>query len=39
MYLLDMANTKGHVSSINDGQWHPKENHLFITGSQDGTIR
>ena len=39
MYLLDMANTKGHVSSINDGQWHPKENNLFITGSQDGTIR
>lgn len=39
MYLLDMANTKGHVASVNDGQWHPKENNLFITGSQDGTIR
>ena len=39
MYLLDMANTKGHVASINDGQWHPKENHLFLTGSQDGTVR
>ena len=39
MYLLDMANTKGHVAGINDGKWHPKNYSLFITGSQDGTIR
>ena len=39
MYLLDMANTKGHVAGINDGKWHPKNDSLFITGSQDGTIR
>ena len=39
MYLLDMSNTKGHVAGINDGKWHPKNDSLFITGSQDGTIR
>ena len=33
MYLQDMANTKGHVASINDGKWHPKNDQLFITGS------
>ena len=39
MYIHDMANTKGHVSSINDGRWHPKEESTFATASQDGTVR
>jgi len=39
MYILDMANTRGHVASINDGRWHPQSEALFITASQDGTIR
>lgn len=39
MYILDMANTRGHVASINDGKWHPQSEALFITASQDGTIR
>lgn len=39
MYIMDMANTRGHVASINDGKWHPTSDHLFVTASQDGTIR
>lgn len=39
MYILDMANTRGHVAAINDGCWHPKSDSLFVTASQDGTIR
>ena len=33
MYILDMANTRGHVASINDGKWHPKNENLFVTAS------
>jgi len=39
MYILDMAHTKGHVAAINDGKWHPKSENLFVTASQDGTVR
>jgi WD40 repeat protein len=39
MYIVDMANTKGHVASINDGKWHPKEEAIFATSSNDGTVR
>lgn len=39
MYILDMANTKGHVASINDGKWHPTSEQFFVTASQDGTVR
>lgn len=39
MYILDMANTKGHVASINDGKWHPTSEQYFVTASQDGTVR
>lgn len=39
MYLHDMNNTRGHVSQICDGKWHPKSEELFATCSQDGTIR
>ena len=34
-----MANTKGHVASLTDGMWHPRENNIFITSSMDCSIR
>mmetsp|Transcript_8622 Transcript_8622/g.14581 ORF Transcript_8622/g.14581 Transcript_8622/m.14581 type:complete len:122 (-) Transcript_8622:1280-1645(-) len=39
MYISDMANTKGHVASITGGQFHPKDSDIFITSSQDGSVR
>lgn len=39
MYLHDMSNTKGHISQINCGKWHPKDENLFATAGNDGTIR
>lgn len=39
MYILDMNNTKGHVATINDGKWHPRDENKYMTGSNDGTIR
>lgn len=38
-YIVDMAKTKGHVGTLNDGCWHPKNKSLFMTCSIDGTIR
>lgn len=38
-YLSDMANTKGHVNSLNDGCWNPKDKGTFITCSLDSTVR
>jgi WD40 repeat protein len=39
MYIQDMSNTKGHVAAITDGCWHPRESHLFLTASLDGSLR
>lgn len=39
MYIQDMMNTKGHVASITGGQFHPKNQDLFITSSLDGSVR
>jgi hypothetical protein len=39
MYILDMANTRGHVAAINDGDWHPTSDNFFVTASVDGTVR
>ena len=39
MYIRDTFNTKGHVSSLTDGMWHPILKNKFLTGSIDGTIR
>lgn len=39
MYIRDMKNTKGHVTSCTGGQWHPSEKGCAITSSADGTIR
>mmetsp|Transcript_32825 Transcript_32825/g.37567 ORF Transcript_32825/g.37567 Transcript_32825/m.37567 type:complete len:771 (+) Transcript_32825:86-2398(+) len=39
MYIRDTFNTKGHVSSLTDGMWHPTLRNKFLTSSIDGTIR
>lgn len=39
MYIKDMNQTRGHVSMVYDGCFHPLEKHLFGSCSFDGTIR
>ncbi|CAL4143095.1 unnamed protein product, partial [Meganyctiphanes norvegica] len=39
MYINDMAKTKGHISSLTYGCWHPKDKTQFLTSSRDGTLR
>lgn len=39
MYLRDMKNTKGHVTSCTGGAWHPTDKGTGMTCSEDGTIR
>lgn len=39
MYIRDTFNTKGHVSSLTDGVWHPTHNNKFLTCSIDCTVR
>lgn len=39
MYLRDMHNTKGHVSEITTGTWHPTDRNLFVTAGTDSTLR
>ena len=39
MYIRDMKNTKGHVSGLCDGQWHPTDRYTAMTCSEDGTVR
>uniref|UniRef100_A0A2P2I4G1 WD repeat-containing protein 70-like n=1 Tax=Hirondellea gigas TaxID=1518452 RepID=A0A2P2I4G1_9CRUS len=39
MYLQDMRKTKGHISGITHGCWHPKHKEEFLTSSLDGTCR
>lgn len=38
-YLIDMLKTKGHVQMLADGCWNPKDKSIFITCSNDSTIR
>lgn len=38
-YLFDLAKTAGHVSIVNCGCWHPTNFDLYLTGSNDGTVR
>lgn len=38
-YLFDLARTAGHVSSVNSGCWHPRNGSLFMTCSNDSTVR
>ena len=39
MYLRDMNMTKGHVSEITTGTWHPTNWDLFVTAGTDSTLR
>ncbi|GMH33543.1 hypothetical protein BSKO_01377 [Bryopsis sp. KO-2023] len=39
MYIRDMRNTKGHVSGLCGGMWHPVDKETIMTCSDDGTIR
>ena len=39
MYLRDMHNTKGHISEITTGTWHPTDKNICITAGTDSTLR
>ncbi|KAF2205850.1 WD40 repeat-like protein [Delitschia confertaspora ATCC 74209] len=39
MYLRDMHNTKGHISEITSGAWHPTNRDVFVTAGTDSTVR
>jgi hypothetical protein len=39
MYLRDMHNTKGHISEITTGAWHPTDKNLCATAGTDSTLR
>ncbi|KAL8648383.1 MAG: hypothetical protein Q9210_005019 [Variospora velana] len=39
MYLRDMHNTKGHISEITTGTWHPTDRDLCVTAGTDSTLR
>ena len=39
MYLRDMHNTKGHISEITSGCWHPIDRNLLVTAGTDSTLR
>ena len=39
MYLRDMNMTKGHISEITTGTWHPHNYNLCVTAGTDSTLR
>lgn len=39
MYLRDMKMTKGHISEITSGTWHPHSYDHFVTAGTDSTLR
>ncbi|KAG8623480.1 hypothetical protein KVT40_008456 [Elsinoe batatas] len=39
MYLRDMNNTKGHISEVTSGVWHPTQREICVTASTDSTLR
>ncbi|KAI9679084.1 MAG: hypothetical protein M1829_001754 [Trizodia sp. TS-e1964] len=39
MYLRDMHNTKGHISEITSGMWHPTDRDICVTAGTDSTLR
>ena len=39
MYLRDMHNTKGHISEITSGTWHPTDASQCVTSGTDSTLR
>eukprot|EP00903_Cladosiphon_okamuranus_P014177 g13174.t1 len=38
-YLKNMASTKGHVTRVTGGDWHPTKRNEMLTCSVDGTVR
>lgn len=38
-YIRTPENTKGHTHMLSYGEFHPKENHRFLTASYDSTVR
>lgn len=38
-YIVDMKNTKGHVSMVRNACWDPKDKNNFISCGDDGTVR
>ncbi|KAI1369147.1 WD repeat domain-containing protein [Xylaria arbuscula] len=39
MYLRDMNHTKGHVSEVTTGTWHPTDKDICVTAGTDSTLR
>ncbi|KAL3531178.1 hypothetical protein ACH5RR_010500 [Cinchona calisaya] len=39
MYIRDLKNTKGHISGLTCGEWHPKAKEKILTSSEDGSLR
>ncbi|XAR58077.1 hypothetical protein NMG60_11026454 [Bertholletia excelsa] len=39
MYIRDLKNTKGHISGLTCGEWHPKIKETVLTSSEDGSLR
>ncbi|KAF8469178.1 WD40-repeat-containing domain protein [Kalaharituber pfeilii] len=39
MYLRDMHHTKGHISEITAGCWHPTDVNRLVTAGTDSTLR
>ncbi|KAL1297642.1 hypothetical protein AAFC00_006199 [Neodothiora populina] len=39
MYLRDMHNTKGHISEVTCGAWHPTNPDICATAGTDSTVR
>ncbi|CAD0091520.1 unnamed protein product [Aureobasidium vineae] len=39
MYLRDMHHTKGHISEVTCGVWHPQDRNICATGGTDSTVR
>ena len=39
MYLRDMHNTKGHISEVTTGTWHPSNKNICLTAGTDSTLR
>lgn len=39
MYLRDLHNTKGHISEVSSGAWHPTDYNLCVTAGTDSTVR
>ncbi|ERN19060.1 hypothetical protein AMTRI_Chr10g8200 [Amborella trichopoda] len=39
MYIRDLKNTKGHITGLTCGEWHPSEKQTVLTSSEDGSLR